>query len=290
MAAQTSTKKHEDKIADNELASMETAAPMRAPAIFEAIRREGEAELNRPTSSLLLSGLTAGLALGTSVYCEALLRSNLPDAAWRPLVESFGYSVGFVIVILGQLQLFTENTISAVCPALDEPCPQVFKALGRLWALVLSSNVVGAGLLAAILTISRPLNQDVWAAVLSISEHAMSFGFGEMLVRGIGAGWLIAALVWIMPNAAGQKLWLIVLVTYIIALGDFAHIIAGTTEATVLVLTGAMSPGEAFAGFFIPAVIGNILGGTVLFTLLTWGQIRAELAEGAQPYWSGKAR
>jgi len=272
-------KKHEDKIADHELRQIEAIAPIRAPAVFEAIRREGQAELERPTSALALSGLIAGLALGFSVLTEALLRKHLPDAPWRPLVENIGYTVGFMIVILGQMQLFTENTITAVCPVLDDPGRRMLGRLAKLWSVVLAMNLIGASAFGYALYATRVFDPDLWIAVEALSRHATSYGFGETVVRAVAAGWLIAALVWVLPNSENSQLSLIVIVTYLIALGDFSHVVAGTTEVSTLVFSGEVGLGAALRGFILPALIGNVLGGTVFFTVLTYGQIRVELSQ-----------
>lgn len=272
-------RKHEAPFEDHELEEIESRAPARAPVIFETIRRMGDEELQRPTSSLLVSGLLAGVALGLSVLAEGLLRRHLPDTEWRPLVENFGYTIGFLVVILGQLQLFTENTITAVCPVLDAPRPRIFVALLRLWGLVLIANVAGASIFGVLLHITSPMQPEVWTAILDLSRHALDFGWFETMTRAIGAGWLIALLVWVMPNAANSKPVMIIIITYLIALADFSHIVAGTTEAMIVVLAGEIAPGEALVDFMLPAFIGNLLGGSVFFTFLAWAQIRVELAE-----------
>lgn len=283
MPQKDASKKHDELFDEPELDAIEHGTAISAPAIFETIRREGEAELHRPASALLLSGFVAGLALGFSVLAEALLRAHLPDARWRPLVESFGYSTGFLLVILGQMQLFTENTITAVCPALDDPGRHVIGRLVRLWSLVLATNLFGAVVFGYTLYATGAFQPDIWEAIVSLSVEATGYGWGETLLRGIGAGWLVAALVWIMPNAEGAKPFLIILVTWLIALAGFAHVVAGTTEASLLVFAGTMPPFDALVGFTLPALLGNILGGTVFFTVLTWAQIRVELAEDAAP-------
>src|SRR5438309_11118114 len=84
-----------------------------AYVVHEAIRMDGEEELRRPVSALAWSGLAAGLSMGFSLVAQGVLRSYLPDAAWRPLLASFGYSLGFVIVILGRQLLFSETNITA---------------------------------------------------------------------------------------------------------------------------------------------------------------------------------
>ena len=260
-----------------EKAEIENKTPITPPAVFEVVRRAGEQELVRPATALVCSALVAGLAIGFSVLTKALLQTHLPDADWRPLVTSLGYSVGFVIVIMGQMQLFTENTITVVCPLLVRPSRAVLGGVARLWSLVLAANLAGAAAFGVALYLAREVQPQTWQAVLELSRVSIGHDFWAICVRGIGAGWLIAALVWIISTADEAQLLLIVLVTYVISLAGFSHVVAGGVEAAVLVVAGEMSVGNALFGFVTPAVIGNVIGGTVLFTLLTWAQIRAEL-------------
>lgn len=260
-----------------ERAEIENKTPITPPAVFEVVRRAGEQELVRPTTALVASGLVAGLAIGFSVLAKALLHAHMPDTDWRPLVTSLGYSVGFVIVIMGQMQLFTENTITVVCPLLVRPSMAVLGGVARLWALVLGANLAGAAVFGVSLYLAREAQPETWQAVLDLSRTSISHDFRAICIRGIGAGWLIAALVWIISTADEAQLILIVLVTYVISLAGFSHVVAGGVEAAVLVMVREMSVAEALLGFVTPAVLGNVIGGTVLFTLLTWAQIRAEL-------------
>ncbi len=112
---------------------------------------------------------------------------------------------------------------------------------------------------------------------MSISHHMMENSWWEMLVRGIFSGWLIAMLVWMMPTAAAAKFWVIVLITYVIAVGEFTHIVAGSVEAFLLVLQGQLTLSAMFVEFFVPVLIGNIIGGTLLFALLSYGQVSQEV-------------
>src|SRR6204780_4805696 len=89
-----------------------------APVVYETIRREGDEELHRPAAALAWSALAAGLAMGISFIAEALLSSFLPNQPWRQLISRVGYSIGFLIVVLGRQQLFTENTLTAILPFL----------------------------------------------------------------------------------------------------------------------------------------------------------------------------
>src|SRR5579864_8496178 len=114
-----------------------------APVVYEAIRREGEDELRRPAAALAWSGLAAGLSMGISFVTEALLTADLPHATWTPLVSRFGYSIGFLIVILGRQQLFTENTLTVILPLLLSKKLSVLMRVLRLWSIVLVCNLVG---------------------------------------------------------------------------------------------------------------------------------------------------
>lgn len=271
---------HNEALTTRERDALAEQEPMRAVAIFESIRREGRTELNRPLEALTMSGLVAGLALGFSVLAQALIHAQLPDTDWRILIDGFGYCFGFLLVILGQLQLFTENTIKAVCPVLDRPTLAVAARVARLWALVLGSNVAGAAAFGAALWLTRTSQPAIWEAVGELSRHALAHGFGETLLRGVGAGWLMAALVWMLPNAGGARSLVVVVVTYVIVLAGFSHVVAGATEAAVLVLMGERSLASALGGYILPSALGNLLGGTVLFTVLVWVQIRNELKAG----------
>ena len=160
---------------------------------------------------------------------------------------------------------------------LDHPSLTVFLRLGRLWSIVLVTNVVGAACFGAALWLSKDVQPEIWQTAYELSQKAVSYGFTETLLRGIGAGWLVAALVWMRPTTGSVQPMIIVLITYVIALAGFTHVVAGTTEAAFLVLEGDRTVGEAVFGYIVPAMLGNLLGGSLIFTMLVWVQIRNEL-------------
>jgi formate/nitrite transporter FocA (FNT family) len=112
--------------------------------VYKAILKEGEEELERSSSALFWSGLAAGLSMGFSMIAEGLLSAYLPDTHWRPLVAKFGYSLGFLIVILGRQQLFTENTLTPILPLLQKKDAKTAGNVLRLWTVVLVANLIGA--------------------------------------------------------------------------------------------------------------------------------------------------
>jgi formate/nitrite transporter FocA (FNT family) len=250
---------------------------LRAPVLYEVIRQEGLVELERPVTSLWWSGVAAGLAISTSVYCEAFIRSHLPDTDWRPLIENFGYCVGFLIVILGGFQLFTEQTVTAVLPVLHEPTVKRFVLTARLWSIVFLANMTGtfvAALLGLVVGWVHPENLE---AALDVARHLTDNHALKILLLGMPAGFFMAALVWILASCEGNEFWVITLLTYMIALGDLTHVVAGSAEVFLLMLIGEQSILNGLFGVILPALAGNIAGGTILFTLIAYAQVKDEL-------------
>jgi formate/nitrite transporter FocA (FNT family) len=248
-----------------------------ALVVYEIIRLQGIEELTRPVSSLWWSGVAAGLAISTSVFVEGLLHLYLPDAPWRPLVENFGYTFGFLLVILGGFQLFTENTVTAILPLLANRSRHNLLRTARLWGVVFAANLAGTMLAALLVTHAGMATAEQLGAYLEISRHFAQKSPVEVLLTGVLAGFLIAALVWILPKAAGSEFWMILFVTYVIALGDMAHVVAGSTEVFLLLLHGELGAGAAFTDYIGPAFIGNVIGGSLLFSLIAYGQVSGEL-------------
>lgn len=271
-------KRAQDDVAGEEKQWVDDAARLSARLIFEVIRRDGVDEMTRPKTSLLFSGLAAGILIAFSVIGEGILRAYLPDAPWRPLVESFGYTLGFLLVIKGRMQLFTENTITTVLPLMSRPCREYFYLTARLWAMVLAANVVGAFIAAAFMYWTPTFTPEVKAAFLAISEHAVLHPPLEGFFRAMPAGVIIAAIVWMMPTSTGAPFFIIVTFTWLIAVGGFTHIIAGSVEMAYLMVGGVIGFADAMK-FFIPVLLGNIVGGTAVFTLMTWAQVASEVVE-----------
>lgn len=247
--------------------------------IFEVIRRDGMEELERPKRSLMWSGVAAGIMISLSVLGEAVFRTYLPDAQRSYLVENLGYSLGFLVVILGRMQLFTENTITTVLPAMQDPCRAMFARVAKLWGIVLTANVVGAFVAAATFAHTSAIPAELLPAIEELSRHATGFPPLEAFQRAIPAGVLVAAIVWMLPESDGFGFFVILVFTWMIAAGDFTHIVAGSVEMAYLMVQGLLPVSDAVFGFFLPVLAGNVLGGTLIFALLAFGQVRNELKD-----------
>ena len=253
-------------------------APLRPLVIHEVLREEGEFELRRPPAALLWSGLAAGLSMGFSFLAQSLLQAYLPDQPWSHALASFGYCVGFVITVLGKQQLFTETTLTAMLPVFYQPRRKSVGILLRMWAIVLVANIVGTFAFAFLLSRPDLFNPEVRHSLSAASVLSISGEWLPTTLKAMLAGWLIALMVWVLPSARSAGLFLIVLMTYVIALGQFSHIIAGSAEAAFAVFTGAASVGDYFMSFFLPTLIGNLFGGVALASLLNHAPVAHEIA------------
>jgi formate/nitrite transporter FocA (FNT family) len=264
-----------EKESEAEARKIEEHSALRVGVIYEAIRAEGEDELGRSSSALAWSGLAAGLSMGFSLVLNGLLRNGLPPTDWRPLVAKLGYTAGFVIVILGRQQLFTENTLTVILPLLNRKDWSTLRNVLRLWTVVLLSNLIGALAFAWVVGNADIFAPDRLQRFTEVGLEAAAGDFGHKLLTGIFGGWLIALMVWLLPGAEASRFWVIIFITYIVGLGDFSHVIAGSVEVLFLVTTGSLGWGSFLGNFLLPALLGNIIGGVSLVALLSHAQVVA---------------
>jgi len=277
--ASRKTKKNSLKtgISEREVRDVEEMSTPRTPVIYEVVRRLGDEEMTRPNTSLWWSGVAGGLSISFSLLAQAILETHLPDAAWTGLVSSFGYCVGFLIVILGRQQLFTESTITVVLPVLKDFTWHNLFNMARLWAIVLAANLAGTLFAALFCSLTPVLPDELREGMLNISRDLSGLSFIDMFFRGITSGFLMAALVWMIPSAERAKFHVITMMTWLIAVGGFTHIVAGSMEAYLLVIAGEWSVWMLIGAFMVPVLIGNMIGGTALFALIAYAQVMEEI-------------
>ena len=244
-----------------------------ANVVYETIRREGDDELKRPLSALAWSGLAAGLSMGFSLLAEGLLASHLPDRPWRPLISRLGYSVGFLIVILGRQQLFTENTLTVILPLLQRKTLSLGIQVLRLWAIVLTANLLGTFLFALVVARTAMFDPVVHLAMQNIGLAHSGQPFMQAFVRAVFAGWLIALMVWLLPAADASRISIIIILTYLVGLGNLNHVVAGSTTLFYLVVTGVIPFSSYLIGFLVPTLLGNVVGGVSLVAALGHAQV-----------------
>ena len=178
---------------------IEQAKTLDAKTAYEVIREEGDSELQRSTAALFWSGLAAGLSMGFSFLAEGLLRAHLPDAEWRPLVAKLGYSVGFVVVIIGSQQLFTENTLTPILPLLQRRTMDCLRNVLRLWGAVLVANLLGAFVFAVAVGRLAVVSPRCSAHSATSRTRVAPVRRADDPAARVFAGWLIALMVWMLP-------------------------------------------------------------------------------------------
>lgn len=248
-----------------------------AVTVYAVLHAEGEEELRRPVHSLWWSGLAAGIAISTSLLAEGLLYHMFEGHPRREYIAQLGYPAGFVIVILSRLQLFTENTISVILPLLADFSARRLFRMARLWSVVFLANLCGTFATAYATLALFTTAPDHVAAMLEISRRLLDVQGWRVMMMGIPAGFYIAALVWLLPSSKGFEIFTIGFVCWLISAGGFTHVIVGSSEIFLLVLSGELPLSAGLIEHLLPAFLGNVLGGTGLFALLAYAQVSQEM-------------
>src|SRR5438270_3882152 len=246
-----------------------------APEIFEAATENGRSELKRSWRSLAFSGLAGGITLGLSGLSVAALNAMLGEGSWQRLASFVMYPAGFIAVIIGRSQLFTENTLYPVVLVLDER--RHWLATLRLWGVVFTANIFGALLFAALAIRTAALRPDVAGALVKLGNDAVPGSFEHLFWSGVVGGWLIALVAWMVTAShwtIGQVV-MVWLLTIILGIGHFENCSVTSCEILAATLAGSVSVGSYFH-WLLPATLGNIAGGVGIVSVLNYGQVRQE--------------
>ncbi len=245
-----------------------------AREIFEKVEDNAHEELRRSTHALAFSGLAGGFSMGLTGLAVAAAMAGLGNVPARDFVAYMLYPIGFIAVIIGRAQLFTENTLYPVALILSERGHVGDTA--RLWIVVFVCNVLGAMGFAALAIRSQALTQPVHAALVQLGTSAAQGTLAHIFWSGVIGGWLIALVAWMVTAShwtIGQiaVIWLL---TFVVGIGHFAHCIASTGEIMSAVFEGAV-PFSRYLQWLALATAGNICGGMIIVTLLNFGQVKA---------------
>ncbi|MCB2182420.1 MAG: formate/nitrite transporter family protein [Desulfobulbaceae bacterium] len=239
--------------------------------------KEGLEQLERPFFSLLLSSVAAGLILGFTAMAVGVVSGLLAGPEYSEFLKHMTvavvYPIGFVVCIISGSQLFTEHTATAVYPVLDKKAPPL--KLLRLWSVVALGNLMGAYVIAAILSMTDNVSHSRQGFVL-VAEHLIRPDFFPLLCSAVLAGWLMALGAWLMhasPMVLGQIV-LIYCVTFLIGVGGFHHSIAGSVELFLAIFLSKSFPVNKGMFFIGVALLGNLIGGSVFVATLNYAHIR----------------
>ncbi|MEF8781061.1 MAG: formate/nitrite transporter family protein [Haloferacaceae archaeon] len=247
------------------------------PTVLKSVIQRGLHELNRETSGLALSGFSAGLDIGFGPLLMAVVLTlstgSYGDLGTEVLLASV-YSVGFIFVILGRSELFTEHTTLAVMPVLDGRAD--LGQLTRLWGIVYVSNVVGGIAFTALAVQLMPgLGVVTPEAFETIALKLVTHSAGWLFVGGVFAGWLMGLLAWLITVAqeTTSRLLIIWMVTFSIGILHLPHSIAGNVEVLFGLFVASSVSLTDYAIFLSLATVGNAIGGGVFVSTIKYGHV-----------------
>lgn len=248
-----------------------------AHEIFENVEKNAHSELKRSSLALAFSGLAGGVGMGLTGLGVATAQAALGDSPMREFLSLMFYPLGFIAVIIGRAQLFTENTLYPVALILSERKHVLDTA--RLWVIVFFANVVGALLFAILAIKTGALRPEIASRLVSLGQNAVAGEYVHIFWSGVIGGWIIALMAWIVSGShwtIGQ-IAIVWLLTVVVGLGHFAHCIASSGEIFSSVLSSQV-PARQYALWLLFATLGNIVGGTTMVTFLNFGQVSDEKA------------
>jgi formate/nitrite transporter FocA (FNT family) len=249
-----------------------------AGEILEAVVKDGREELDRASLGLAFSGFAAGLNISFSAVALAVVGALTGGVG---LLAYLVYPLGFLIVILGRAQLFTENTVTPVTVALTDL--RAVPNMLRLWVVVFLANLLGATLFSAVIVYGHVLEPAALRILFEEVSHKAHYGFGSVLIKAVFGGWLVALIAWLV--AASQdtisQVFFVFSLAFLIPAAGLTHCIAGSSEFLISVFSGEEGWAGYLGGFLLPTTLGNIVGGVVLVTLLNYGQVMGSRAKTA---------
>ena len=245
-----------------------------ASEILAEVSAIAKEELRRSPQTLAFSALAGGLTMGLTGIAVASVRAMLGNGPWQDLVSYLIYPVGFIAVIIGRQQLFTENTLYPVIVVLDQR--RQFGKMLRLWGIVFFANVLGAFLFALLSTLTGALKPEILKQLIRLGTTAVDGSGAHFFWSGIIGGWLIALVAWVVTAShwtIGQivMVWLL---TFTVGVGQFSHCIVTSCEILSAVVAGVL-PLSTYLNWLWPATLGNIVGGVLIVSMLNYGQVRA---------------
>ena len=246
--------------------------------IYNRVCEDTVEELQRPPSSLVYSGLFAGFAIGLAPIAVALAIVALGSGDSQKFVAYLLYPIGYIAVIMGRAQFFTENTLYPVMVSMRRP--EYFGISSRLWVIVYATNLIGALLFAMLVILTGAFAEPVQAQMVAEGVGDTSGALTSTFWSAVVTGWLLALVAWLVEaseTATGQ-IMVIFALTFLVGLGGFDHCIATTVEAFSALLEGPLGFGDFF-GWLAVTTVGNIVGGVVIVAAINYGQVQNEDGE-----------
>ncbi len=255
---------------DNSAAQKNLERPS-AEEIYQQVARNAREELKRRSVSLAVSGFTGGTFMGLSALGVGIVLAMLGNGPGAFLLSRMLYPLGFIVVMIGRSQLFTENTLYPVALILAEK-KEIWNT-ARLWAIVLPTNLAGALAFASLISLTHAVSPHIVQSIAQLGTESVQHPLATVFWSGVMGGWIIATAAWMVSgsHSVTGSVALIWVLTFVVGAGNFAHCIASSAEIMTSVLTHEV-PWAAYLRWLGPAVGGNVCGGVLMVTLLEYGQ------------------
>lgn len=265
---------------DSKREASEEARPLgaEAPEIVERATEVGTSRLTRPLLAEAVTAFIGAMSIsfgGVAMAVAGGLGNELGGEPARRLLGALFFPVGFVILLIGKSELFTENFLLPVMGVFEKRAPM--RSLLRIWGMSLAFNLLGAAVFAWLIARPGVLDPGAQQEMIAIADHKMSQGFTHAFVSALFAGWLMTALTWLLLacRTVGERLAIIWMIAGLIVLGRFNHAVISACEIFMAWAFGMpRDAGRFVLHELVPAVLGNLVGGVVFVTALHYLQAR----------------
>ena len=251
-----------------------------APEIVDDASRIGAKRLHRPLVGDAITAFPGGMSVGFGAVAMAAAAAAVGGGLGEPstglLVGSLAFPVGFLILLVGKTELFTENFLLPVTAVLKHRGN--LGQLGSLWGVTLGANLVGALVFALLISRGEVLGSAAADQVIALAEHKVAYDLPTAFIKALFAGWLMTTLAWLLVAAEGglgPGIAVIWAIAALIVLAQFNHVVISAAEIFIAMLLGAPIGVSAWlTGNFLPALVGNVIGGLIFETMLQTVQAR----------------
>lgn len=240
----------------------------------------GLKEFKRSNSGLFISALAAGLEIGFSLLFMGSIFTLFHDSIspeFLKLSLAICYPIGFIFVIIGRSELFTEHTALAILPVLDGSVS--LKDLLILWGLVYAGNLLGGYIFGFIISGIGPAVGFIEVESLThIAQELINYNWHTIFLSALLAGWMMGLLGWLVTSSQEtiSRIIIIILVTFIIGLAGLHHCIVGSIEVFAGMISSSDIGIDSYLKFQLWASLGNAIGGAVFVSVLKYGHASAK--------------
>lgn len=252
--------------------------PKRIDDILDEQLEEALSQHGRSNRALFISAISAGLDIGFSIFLMGVLHTLFADQlapSFMHVLLSLAYPLGFIFVVIGRAELFTEHTALAVIPVLNRSA--TIKSLLILWGIVYAGNLLGGSVFGTIM-VAIPTQMEFLSSgsLVELAAKMIDYNWILLIGSGILAGWLMGLLSWLVTSSQDSisRIFIVVLITSVIGIGGLHHAIVGSIEvfSGMLLSPDIGIPDYLFVLLF--TTLGNIIGGVVFVALIKYSYIR----------------